>query len=465
MKNSHHLYKMILGGILSLLGIVIISCTDDFDSDTFKTDVSVHINSFVVNNIPAAIDHTGDKITAQMPYGTNVTALMPQIQIPTGATVTPAQGTAVDFTNDVTYRVKNGNIYKDYRVSIKAQYPILSFTINGLNAVINHTNKTISLTVPKNTDLTALKPEIVTAEGVSVSPASKTVLDFTNPVQFTVSNSLKTEVYTAKVALPVTGPKVAFLGLAETSSQISNEDEKAAYNWLKQTFTNTSYVSFKSLATGAGLSDYDVVWWHYDSAASLPADALNQSAVNIIKNYLNNGGNILLTTFASMYTEALGIVPPGKGPNNVFGDFLPNGFVDSSDWGISFRGHENHPIFDGLETFDSGKAYLLAKGTFRLNHTAWWFVPEWGGYGDGAGWRKQTGGINLASEPWDDNLNGRVTVAEFKNSSDNTNCVIISTGAYDWYNETSNGTPSTPNTYLDNIKRMTLNSINYLNNH
>lgn len=124
MKNSHHLYKMILGGILSLLGIVIISCTDDFDSDTFKTDVSVHINSFVVNNIPAAIDHTGDKITAQMPYGTNVTALMPQIQIPTGATVTPAQGTAVDFTNDVTYRVKNGNIYKDYRVSIKAQYPI-----------------------------------------------------------------------------------------------------------------------------------------------------------------------------------------------------------------------------------------------------------------------------------------------------------------------------------------------------
>jgi hypothetical protein len=59
---------------------------------------------------------------------------------------------------------------------------------------------------------------------------------------------------------------------------------------------------------------------------------------------------------------------------------------------MSFVGNENHPIFDGLQTYESGKAKLLEKGTFRQNHTAWWFLPDWGGYINGAGWRTQTGG-------------------------------------------------------------------------
>jgi hypothetical protein len=41
-------------------------------------------------------------------------------------------------------------------------------------------------------------------------------------------------------------------------------------------------------------------------------------------------------------------------------------------------------------------------------------------------------------------------------------CITISMGAYDWYNETSNGTPSQPNGFLDNIKKITENSLNYL---
>ena len=50
----------------------------------------------------------------------------------------------------------------------------------------------------------------------------------------------------------------------------------------------------------------------------------------------------------------------------------------------------------GLTTYETGKANLLQSGTFRLNHTAWWFVPEWGGYVNGEGWRNQTGGTNLS---------------------------------------------------------------------
>jgi hypothetical protein len=71
---------------------------------------------------------------------------------------------------------------------------------------------------------------------------------------------------------------------------------------------------------------------------------------------------------------------------------------------------------------------------------------------------------NLASEAWDNALDGRVTIAEFLARA-NKKCVVISMGAYDWYNESSNGNPSQSNAYLDNIKTLTANSLNYLVTH
>ena len=461
-KISNILLENIL---LLVIPMLIFSC-DSRNEEGLITNTSVNINSFIVNGIAGTIDNQTDKITVMLPYGTNVKALVPQINIPEGATVSPTSGTTVDFTQNIKYRVKNGNIYKDYDVSVKTQDPIISFKINGLDATINHSNKSISLTVPDGTNLTNLKPVIEMAPGVSITPASGSTINFTNPVLFTVSNANLTEIYTAKISTPVSGPSIAFIGTAANRNALTNPDEIAASDWLFSKYSGAVYISFADIAATASLDNIDVLWWHYDSAAALPAIALNQNVTDKIKNYLNAGGNILLTTFASQYVEALGIVPVGKGPNNVFGDFPPNGFIDSgSDWGMSFVGNENHPIFDGLQTYESGKAKLLEKGTFRQNHTAWWFLPDWGGYVNGAGWRTQTGGKNLASEAWDNALDGRVTIAEFPSGAANKKCVVISMGAYDWYNESSNGNPSQANAYLDNIKTLTANSLNYLVTH
>ncbi|KFF10386.1 hypothetical protein IW15_20380 [Chryseobacterium soli] len=389
------------------------------------------------------------------------------MEIPQGAVVSPASGAMIDFSQPVKFKVKNGNIYKDYQVTVKAQDPILSFKINGLSATINNSGKTISLTMPEGTNLTALQPVIETGNGVSINPPSGTTLNFTSPVSFTVSNGSLTEVYTAKVTTPVSGPSVAFLGTAATRTGLTNPDEIAASDWLFGKFSGAVYVSVTDVVSGAAnLNNIDVIWWHFDSATTLPADAMSQNMISKIKTYLNGGGNILLTSFAAQYVDALGIVPAGKGPNNVFGDFLPNGFIDTgSDWGISFKGYENHPVFDGLQTYESGKANLLEKGTFRLNHTSWWFLPDWGGYVNGAGWRNQTGGNNIASEAWDNTLDGRVAIAEFPGGTANKKCMVICTGAYDWYNETVNGNASQPNSFQDNIKKMTENSLNYLVTH
>ncbi len=463
MKNFFKLKLYVL--VLFAVALVFRSCTDEF-GDGLVTDVSVNIEAFAVNGIAGEIDQLEDKITVILPYGTSVTAIVPHVVVAEEAIVTPAIGATVDFTNTVEYTVKNGNIYKKYDVTVKAANPIISFVINGQSAEINNNAKTITLTLPEGTDFSALTPAIELANGVSISPASGSVIDFTDPVNFTVTNGTTTEVYVATVAAPISGPQIAFIGTAETRLLLSNLDEIAASDWLFNRYSGATYISFAEVAAGTSLDQFDVVWWHFDSAVSLPAEATSSAVLSRIQNYLNNGGNILLTSFASQYADKIGIVPAGKGPNNVFGDFPPNGFVDSgSDWGISFVGNEDHPIFNGVETYATGKANLLQKGTFRLNHTAWWFLPEWGGYENGAGWRAQTGGKNLASEAWDDNLDGRVTIAEFPGTGTQKNCVIISMGAYDWYNETNNGVPSVPNGFIDNIKKITDNSLNYLVNY
>ncbi|WP_284459577.1 DUF4960 domain-containing protein [Chryseobacterium sp.] len=448
-----------------MLFITLFAC-DTRHEDDFMTRVSVHINAFSVTGVSGKIDNEADKIDITLPYGSKVTALSPQIAIPEGASVSPASGSIVNFTQAVKFRVKNGNIYKDYEVSVKAQNPIISFKINGLYATVNQSNKTISLIVPEGTDLTTLQPVIETAPGVSITPSLGDTIDFTNPVQFTVSNANLTEVYTAKVSAPVNGPSIAFIGTASSRNSLTNPDEIAASDWLFSKYSGAIYLSFADVAAGASLNTIDVLWWHYDSTTALPAEAVTPNVTGKIKTYLNSGGNILLTSFASQYVDALGIVPAGKGPNNVFGDFIPNGFADGSDWGISFIGNENHPVFAGLQTYETGKANLLKKNTFRLNHTAWWFLPDWGGYTNGAGWRSQTGGNNLASEAWDNALDGRVAIAEFPGgATSNKTCIVISMGAYDWYNETSNGNPSPPNDFIDNIRTLTSNSLNYLTTH
>lgn len=462
MKKALNKYWTKVSIVLAMI-FMITACENSFETGGFDVSSPSNVLSFKLNGVSGSIDQTTGKITVVMPYGSDITAIKPEVVFVEGATSNPELNSAMNFTNPVKFRVVNGNLYKDYTVTTTVLSPIKSFTINGVAATVNDISKTINMTLPENTDLTALKPVIEVTTGVTISPASGATVDFTNAVTFVITSNGKSVNYTANVGVPVTGLTVAFLGTAATRSGITNMDEVTASNWLFDNFPGAKYISFESIQNGADLSDIDVIWWHFDSAANLPSVAYNPAVTNALKNFRTNGGNLLLTSFASQYVDALGIVPSGKGPNNVFGDFPPNGFVDGNSWGMSFVGHEGHPIFQGLTTFEAGKANLLQSGTFRLNHTAWWFLPEWGGYNNGEGWRNQTGGTNLASEAWDNELNGRVTIAEFPNTSTNKNVIVISMGAYDWYNETnSSGVPSQANEFITNIKLLTQNSINYL---
>jgi hypothetical protein len=462
MKKHINKYWVKVSAVLAMI-FMITACENSFENSGFDINSPSNVTSFKINGVAGEIDQKTGKINLTMLYGSDITAVKPEIILEGGATSNLDLTKPINFTSPIKFRVVNGNLYKDYTITTVVLSPIKSFTVNGVAATVNDISKTITMTLPEGTNLTALKPVIEATEGVSISPASGTTVDFSNAVTFVVTANGKSVNYTANVGVPVTGLVVAFLGTAATRAEITNIDEITAADWFFATFNGAKYISFNSIQNGADLSDVDVIWWHFDSAVNLPSIAYNPEVTTALKNFRSNGGNLLLTSFASQYVDALGIVPSGKGPNNVFGDFPPNGFVDGNSWGMSFVGHENHPIFEGLITYETGKANLLQSGTFRLNHTAWWFLPEWGGYGNGEGWRNQTGGTNLASEAWDNNLDGRVTIAEFPNTGTDKNVIVISMGAYDWYNETnSSGVPSQANEFIGNIKLLTQNSINYL---
>jgi hypothetical protein len=98
------------------------------------TEIVTCFEAFTIDQLPDAKDITGFTIPSQlgattidqgagtivltMPYGTNVTALVPAIEI-TGVSVNPASGVAQNFTNPVHYTVTAANgTTKNYTVTL-----------------------------------------------------------------------------------------------------------------------------------------------------------------------------------------------------------------------------------------------------------------------------------------------------------------------------------------------------------
>jgi hypothetical protein len=447
--------------IFLLVLILAFAGCEKSDKQDFNLDAQVQLASFSVNGTAAVINQLTGAITVDLPFGTELTDLKSSMELPAGATATLEHDKPLNFTGAVDFRIINGNVFKDYSVTVKVIPPLINFSVNGIKATIDHDGRSATLALPDGTNLNGLTPVVEVQSGIQVSPGSGITQDFNQPVVYTFTKGSTSSIYQVNL-ISNSISAYAFLGTASSRSAITNPDEKAASDWFFTTYPTADYISFSAVASGKRLSNYKIIWWHFDSDQNLPAQTTATAAVNALKTYRTAGGALLLTSYAGRYVEALGVVPAGKGPNNVFGAFLPDGGIDNnSDWGISFKGKESHPIFQGLETFEPGKANLLQKGTFRLNHTAWWFLPEWGGYGNGAGWRQQTGGVNLASEAWDDQLDGRVGIAEWPQTDGSGNVLVITFGAYDWYSEPQNGA-STDNRYISNIRKLTRNAIDYL---
>ena len=82
------------------------------------------ITKFAVDTINGKVDNLKREIVIYLPVGTNVKTLKPTVEFTSGATLSPASGTTVDFTNPVTYNIVKDNLTFNYTVTAVVAQPI-----------------------------------------------------------------------------------------------------------------------------------------------------------------------------------------------------------------------------------------------------------------------------------------------------------------------------------------------------
>ncbi len=200
MKNRF-LYAIIL-----IFTAMFFACEDSKKTLDFTSDVDIH--SFAINGVAGTINAENSTISLILPNGTNLSALSPQISIAMGATISPVNGAPVDFSNSATkgneviYTVVNGDLYQKYKVSVDvARAKITAFRIGTVAGRIDESAKTITVYLPIGTDVSALVPLVEYTKGATISPKEGSAVNFTKPVQYTLSLGGSDFVYTVTVNL------------------------------------------------------------------------------------------------------------------------------------------------------------------------------------------------------------------------------------------------------------------------
>lgn len=363
----------------------------------------------------------------------------------------------------------------EYKSTLKldADVKIKSFTVNGVEGVIDEKNKTVTVTLESgsNIDITNVDPQIVLPEGAVITPAVTSGMDFTNPIAFTIVNG---DIYTKYTIVVSEKFYFAFLGEPSSVSSMTNLDDKKAAEWFLSKYPTGEYISFSQIAAGTvDLSKYNAIWFHSDQgtrpcwpdAQMLYGIADNPAIVSKLKAYYENGGNLLLTNFAGSLVDELGVVSdPKYAPNNAFGDIEAN--PDSQNWGVwSLRWYAStsSPLASGLNTFKDGDKtmfVMLPNGVARRNRTNQYNVDDWTDYAVGGAtfaervnYFETVNNCKVLVTNWD----GKEINMVLWDKHDGKGAVIfIGSGTYDWYAE--NGVVNS----AGNREVLTANSMAYL---
>ena len=150
--------------------------------------------------------------------------------------------------------------------------------------------------------------------------------------------------------------RVCLVGDAADVSSLPSAENKA-YNWAINNYgSDAAYVQFSDITANGVPAGCRVIWFHYEDDPTLPTDAAGAS--NAIGTFVNNGGGLLTSGFATQYLVTAGITTVA--PNEVINND-PAG--PDAAWGIKpFAGFENHPVFAGIPP------------------TTDWADPNWGGF-------------------------------------------------------------------------------------
>lgn len=370
------------------------------------------ILSFSIGENAGVIDDAAGTITVDIgSQDGNIAGLAPNFVIADGTSVDVASGVSRNFTNPVTYTVQSNDGFtaKEYTVIVN-QVPapkITSFTIDGTTGVINNDDNTIYVLMPAGTDLSNLSPIIEIPMGQTVDPISGTSQDFTNPIDYTVTNTENlTVTYTVTVEVQTVTPTFyTFLGEQADIASLVDDDAQAAATWMQNTYgTDFKYIQISNI-TASEMADVKVAMLYYltplenvgyfasstDVSTLLPAELHAGAAqAEVLKNWVKLGGDMLIAGDATPFIFSLGRVPadfsqPREPGNYVYSEFgcegtggcVDTGKPPTDHWGLGMRPSNNsedrqgHPIFNGL-TFENGEYLGLQNSATREVRLIWW---------------------------------------------------------------------------------------------
>ena len=192
-------------------------------------------------------------------------------------------------------------LYKD-KENLPEFVTLHAFDVEGATSVkMDNDAKTIAVTVPYETDVTALTVTSKVSEGAAIQPASGSAVDFSEPVEFTITNGSSSATWTVTVT-------VAEKCLVLTSD---NEVLTEGFNWAVEK-TNQFVMTGKEglinkseSGAGTGPVKYMPSYWagYYDRTAFYGRDFVHQAVGGQIVGLWNENWN-MFHTFASFASES-----------------------------------------------------------------------------------------------------------------------------------------------------------------
>jgi len=193
-----------------LFGILLFTNCSSDDEPSLSSNNK--ITSFIIKNndlsYSGKINHTSKVITLETVGLEQSNPIVPEIEISDMATIFPNPNIAQNFNESVEYIItaENGEnaiysiniINKPYSV----EKDVLSFSFNVDGEIflgkIDQDLKQIEVTIYK--DVTSLSPEIEASDYATISPLPTEKLDFSNPVEYTITaEDGSTKIYTVVV--------------------------------------------------------------------------------------------------------------------------------------------------------------------------------------------------------------------------------------------------------------------------
>lgn len=169
-------------------------------------DTVADFKTFKIGDYVGTVDTTNATVAISVPYGTDVSAAVAEFTFvnskstaKVGSTAQESGVTTNDFSSPVTYIItaEDGTTTKNYVVTVtelaNTEAKITAYSLASVDGVIDETNHTIAVEVPKDTDVTALAATFTlsaqaTAKiGDDAQTSGTTENDFTNPVTYIIT--------------------------------------------------------------------------------------------------------------------------------------------------------------------------------------------------------------------------------------------------------------------------------------